>query len=168
MPQAVVHILFTIIALDLVRDYIIKNKRLVPLKYILIGGIAGLIPDLDIPLFWLLSNFLGFEVPWFHRLFTHTVFFPILILIVGLLFYKTSQKTTMLFAMISFGTGFHVFLDYLFSGTVMPFYPLSYTAVGLDLFGKAGLEAFVEGIEAVVLILWLWHEQRKHKISDFI
>ena len=168
MPQAVVHVLFAIIALDLVRDYLIKDKRKVPLHYVFIGGVAGLLPDIDIPLFWFLSNFLGLEVPWFHRTFTHTVFFPLLFLIVGIAYYKYSQKITMLFAIISFGTGFHVMLDYLFSGTVAPLYPFSFNAVGLNLFGMTNLEAFASGVEAVVLLAWLWHEERKHRISDFI
>lgn len=168
MPQAVVHVLFTIIALDLVRDYLIKDKRKVPLHYVFIGGVAGLLPDIDIPLFWLLSHFLGLEVPWFHRTITHTIFFPLLFLIVGILYYRYSQKTTMLLAIISFGAGFHVLLDYMFAGTVMPFYPFSFRAVGLNLFGMAGLEAFVAGVEAIVLLAWLWHEEMRHKISDFI
>ena len=168
MPQAVVHVLFAIIALDLVRDYLIRDKRKVPLHYVFIGGVAGLLPDIDIPLFWFLSNFLGLEVPWFHRTITHTIFFPMLFIIVGLAFYRYSQKITMLFAIISFGTGFHVFLDYAFAGTVMPFYPLSFKEVGLNLFRRAGLEAFVEGVEAVVLLAWLWHEDMRHKIRDFI
>ena len=52
MPQAVVHVLFAIIALDLVRDYLIKDKKKFPLHYVFIGGVAGLLPDIDIPVFW--------------------------------------------------------------------------------------------------------------------
>lgn len=168
MPQAVVHVLFTIIALDLVRDYLIKDKRKVPLHYVFIGGFAGLLPDIDIPLFWFLSNILGLGVPWFHRTITHTIFFPMIFLLVGVAYYWYSQRITMLFAIISFGTGFHVLLDYLFTGTIMPFYPFSFKAVGLNLFGIANMEAFAAGVEAIVLLAWLWHEERRHRISDFI
>ncbi|MBI2108121.1 metal-dependent hydrolase [Candidatus Woesearchaeota archaeon] len=168
MPQAVVHVLFALIALDLVRDYIIKDKKKVPLHYVFIGGIAGLLPDIDIPLFWVISNFLGFDVPMFHRTFTHTVFFAILFLIPSLLFYSTNKKISMLFAIISFGVGFHVFLDFLLSGTIAPLYPFSSIQVGLNIFGRTGLQYFAEGIEAVVLLAWLWHEEMRHRISDFI
>jgi len=56
MPQAVVHVLFVIIVLDLFRDHFLKDKRELPLHYIFIGGIAGLLPDIDVLLFWILNN----------------------------------------------------------------------------------------------------------------
>ena len=87
MPQAVVHVLFAIIALDLIRDHVLKDKRKIPLHYVFIGGVAGLLPDIDVPLFWVLKNFLGFEVPWFHRIFTHTFLFILIFLAIALIYY---------------------------------------------------------------------------------
>ena len=40
MPLAVTHVLLTIIAIDIFRDYIIKKKRLIPLNFLFIGGLA--------------------------------------------------------------------------------------------------------------------------------
>lgn len=59
MPLAVTHVLLTIILVDLFRDYIMKNhKKYLTLHTIMIAGIAGLLPDIDIPLFWLLNFFI--------------------------------------------------------------------------------------------------------------
>ena len=168
MPQAVVHIIFTIIVLDLIRDHVIKKKKEIPLHYIFIGGVAGLLPDIDIPFFWLMNNLFGMNVPFFHRLFTHTIFFGLIFLFISLIFYKSKKKLSLLLAIISFGVLFHILLDFIFVGTIIPFYPLSYFTAGLDLIPKTGLTAGVEGLEAMVLLWWLWHEEKLHKISDFI
>lgn len=168
MPQAVVHVLFTIIALDLVRDHFIKDKRKIPLHYIFIGGVAGLLPDIDIPFFWLVNNFLGFDVPWFHRIFTHTFLFVGIFLACSLILYDFNKKWSEMFGIITFGVAFHIFLDWLFVGAIAPFYPFSDAAYSLNLIGKLGLPLAVEGLEAIVLLWWLWHEEKTHKISDFI
>ncbi|MDP7180677.1 MAG: metal-dependent hydrolase [Candidatus Woesearchaeota archaeon] len=168
MPQAVVHVLFTIIVIDLFRDYVIKNKRSIPLLFVFIGGVAGLLPDADIPVYWLFKNILGIQVEWFHRTITHSLFFPLMFLAIALIFLSVSKKYFILFAIISFGTGFHIFLDYVFSGYIMPFYPFSTATYGLDLFTKTGFVAIANGVDAIVLLLWLWHEEVRHKISDFI
>ena len=171
MPQAVVHVLFAIIALDLIRDHLIKDKKKISLHYVFIGGVAGLLPDIDIPIYWLLKNVLGLNVPFFHRLFTHTIFFGMIFLAIAIAFYKPGRKvnkTSTLFAIVSFGIMLHILLDFIFLGTVMPFYPLSYNAVGLDLLTKTGFALASQGLEAIFLLWWLWHEEKTHKISDFI
>ena len=168
MPQAVVHVLFAIIVLDLFRDHILKDKRKMPLHYVFIGGIAGLLPDIDVPLFWLLNNFLGFDVPWFHRVFTHTFLFILIFLAISLVYFDINKKISELFGIITFGAAFHIFLDWLLVGAIAPLYPFSGTAYGLNLFGIINLPLAMEGLEAIVLLWWLWHEEKTHKISDFI
>ena len=168
MPQAVVHVLFTIIVLDLFRDHFLKDKRKIPLHFIFIGGFAGLLPDIDILLFWILNNFLGFNVPFFHRIFTHTFLFILIFLFISVTYFDFNRKMSILFGVISFGVAFHIFLDWLLVGAIAPFYPFSDAAYGLNLVGKLGLPLAVEGLEAIVLLLWLWHEEKTHKISDFI
>ncbi|MBI2652162.1 metal-dependent hydrolase [Candidatus Woesearchaeota archaeon] len=168
MPQAVVHVLFTIIVLDLFRDHFLKDKLKLPLHYVFIGGVAGLLPDIDVPLFWLLKNFLGFEIPWFHRVFTHTFLFILIFLVISLIYFDFNRKMSILFMVITFGVGFHIFLDWLLVGGVAPFYPLSDVSYGLNLIGRLKLPLAVEGLEAIVLLWWLWHEEKTHKISDFI
>ncbi len=168
MPQAVVHVLFTIIAIDLFRDHFLKNKQLLPLHYVFIGGIAGILPDIDIPLYWILNKFLGYNVPWFHRVFTHTFLFVILFLSMSLIFYDLNKKYSKIFAIVTFGVLFHIFLDWFFIGGVAPLYPFSDTVYSLNLLGRLDIPLVMEGLEAVVLLAWLWHEEKTHKISDFI
>src|SRR3989338_4058515 len=165
MPQAVVHVLFTIIVLDLFRDHILKEKREIPLHYIFIGGVAGLLPDIDVPLFWLLNSFLGFDVPFFHRVFTHTFLFILIFLVIPFIYFDFNRKASKLFGIIAFGVAFHIFLDWLLVGGIAPFYPFSDTSYGLNLVGRLGLPLAIEGLEAIVLLWWLWHEEKTHKIS---
>lgn len=168
MPQAVVHVLFTIIVLDLFRDHFLKDKKKIPLHYIFIGGVAGLLPDIDVPLFWILNNFLGINVPWFHRIFTHTFLFIGIFLVLSLIFYGINKKWSELFAIITFGVAFHLLLDWFFTGGIAPFYPFFSAAYGLNVFGMLKMPLAAEGLEAIVLLWWLWHEEKTHKISDFI
>jgi membrane-bound metal-dependent hydrolase YbcI (DUF457 family) len=169
MPQAVTHVLLTIIVLDLFRDYIIKAKKKIPLHYIFIGGVFSILPDIDIPLSWLVNNILGFSIPIVHRTFTHTIFLPLTLLAITLLYHKlNNKKAATIFGIITFATFFHLLLDITFTGTIMPLYPFNYYPIGLNLLTKIGLPSFMEAMEAIILLLWLWHEEKKHKISDFI
>jgi len=168
MPQAVVHVLFTIIVLDLFRDHFLKDKKKLPLHYVFIGGVAGLLPDIDVPLHWILNGFLGLDVPFFHRIFTHTFLFILIFLAISLIYFDLNKKVSKLFAVITFGVSFHIFLDWLLVGAIAPFYPFSDAAYGLNLIGRIHLPLAVEGSEAIVLLWWLWHEEKTHKISDFI
>src|SRR3989338_8163475 len=168
MPQAVVHVLFTIIILDLFRDHFLKDKRMLPLHYVFIGGVAGLLPDIDVPLFWILNNFLGFNVSFFHRVFTHTFLFILLFLIIALVYFDFNRRVSKLFFGVAFGVALHILLDYLLVGSIAPFYPFSDLSYGLNLIARTKLPLAVEGLEAIVLLWWLWHEEKLHKISDFI
>ncbi|MBI2575976.1 metal-dependent hydrolase [Candidatus Woesearchaeota archaeon] len=112
MPQAVLHILFTIIVLDLLRDYFLKDRKKLPLHYVFIGGIAGLVPDADIPLYWLVNNVLGIQVEWFHRTITHSLFFPLVFLALTFAAMALSRrkKVWLFFAVVTFGFSVHLLL----------------------------------------------------------
>jgi hypothetical protein len=63
----------------------------------------------------------------------------------------------------------HLILDGIVLGYIMPFYPFSHFTVGLNLldipyFGGTILPA----LDAIILILWLIHEEVVHKISRFL
>lgn len=166
MPLAVTHVLLTIVAIDIFRDYIIKKKKLIPLNFLFIGGIAGLLPDIDIPLFWLLTIFK--PIAWFHGTFTHIFLIPLIILIVSLITYRYNKKAGILLAIITFGYAFHILLDFLFYGCIMspfwPFFTPNFTGITTYL----NIPQLEMGIDAFILLGWLWHEEIKHKISDFI
>jgi len=170
MPFAATHVLLTIIVIDLYRDYICKNKRLFSLHTVLIGGIAGLLPDIDIPLSWIMSKF---NITIIHGTVTHTPWFAFLFLIPALIFQsRGDKKRALLYYVISFGVFFHISLDWFLGGGmdtgIMWFFPFSLQTFKLHLLAKAGLYNLTAGIDAIILLLWLWHEEVKHKISDFI
>jgi len=169
MPQAVTHVLIAIILVDLYRDYFIKDKKKIPLSFVLLGGIAGLLPDIDIPVYWVLNNILGFNFPWIHRTITHSVFFPLAFVAIALvLHYIKKHKASTIFGIISFGITIHLLLDMFLSGGIMPFYPLAGYTFTKGLFSSLDFPSFYAGLDAIILIAWLWHEEVKHKIRDFI
>ena len=174
MPYAVTHVLLTIILVDLFRDYFMEkthHKRYLTLYTLVIAGIGGLLPDIDMPITWLL-NILGYSFDILrHGGITHTLFFGLLFLIPGFILWKKKQhKKAVYFFVITFGIFFHIFLDYLLGGGhhygVMWLWPLTTTRFKLHLLVETP-KAFM-AIDALILILWLWHEEVKHKIKDFI
>ena len=168
MPYAVTHI--SIIIADIIRDYIVKKKF--SLYYVLIAGIAGLLPDIDIPIYWLLNSFS--TISPIHRTFTHTIFLPLIFFIVAFLFKDKkifNLDLKLVFLMISLGIFIHLILDALLIGYIIPLYPFIYTQIGLNLVKYLPLfiqNSFLPALDAILLILWLIHEEIKHKIRDFI
>jgi len=180
MPQSVTHVLIAIILLSLFRDIFFKGKKRekFPLHYVLIGGIASLIPDLDILAFYVL-NFFGFTLEQVHRTFSHNIFIILFFLLLGFLFmgFKNKElgrhhlKLSWVFFVISFGIFTHLVLDALIAGMIMPFYPISDLAIGLNLinlFPSAWKDSFIPALDAILLIFWLIYLEIKHRISDFI
>ena len=170
MPYAVTHVILTIVLLDIIRDYVIKDRKKIPLHYIFIGGIAGLLPDIDIPLYWLLHNILGINISWFHRSFSHSIFLPLILLVItgGLFLFSKNKKHWLLMQVITFGVSFHIFLDVFFGGYFPLLYPFSLTRYGFNLVARIGWPAFTEGLDAIILLVWLWDLDRRHKLRDFI
>ena len=175
MPLAVTHILIPAILADIYRDHFAKKKF--SLHYVYIAGLAGLLPDIDILFFYIFNLFRDFAISDFHRTYTHAVFFSLIFLI---LYFLTSNvklkflnkyklKLNYIFLAITFGTAMHLALDGFLSGGLRPFYPFSNYIFNLNLIpmDKFG-ETFFQGLDAILLVLWLLHEEVKHKISDFI
>lgn len=173
MPLAVTHVLLTIILVDLYRDYITKHKRLFSLHTVLIAGIAGLLPDIDVPLRMMYQLFKA-EIPILlqHGMLTHTPLFALIFLIPALILWKQGKhKPAVVFFVITFGAMFHLFLDWLIGGGayegIMWFFPLSTHTFKLHILRNVGLSDWPMALDAVILIGWLWHENIKHKIKDF-
>lgn len=178
MPHAVTHVLIAIILLELYRDYFVKNKRVFPLHYVLIGGIAGLLPDIDVAAYYILY-FFGFSYSEVHRVFFHNLFVPLIFVCFALVFYKFKSKELgerhlklrNIFLVIAFGSLIHLILDVVISGTIVPFYPFSSLSFGLNLIKIAPLawqESILPSIDAILLVLWLIHLEIRHKISSFL
>jgi len=168
MPFAVAHVLAAIILVDLYRDYFAKHKKYFTLHTIFIAGVAGLLPDIDIPLNWFL-NFFGLNIV--HGTITHTPLFALIFLIPAFILWRQKKhKVAMYFFVVCFGILLHISLDFLFTGDgfgIMFLYPFSAQMFDLNLLPSLS-RTFTAGIDAIILLLWLWHEEMKHKISDFI
>tara|TARA_Y100000310_G_scaffold345426_1_gene464826 strand:+ start:6318 stop:6482 length:165 start_codon:yes stop_codon:yes gene_type:complete len=52
MPQAVTHILIPILLVSLLRDLFVKRGKKFSSHYILIAGLGGVLPDIDIAFFF--------------------------------------------------------------------------------------------------------------------
>lgn len=174
MPHAVTHVLIAIIIADIIRDYVAKSKRNVPLYLVLVAGIAGLLPDIDIIAYWFLRIISSVEISQVHRTFSHTLFVPAAFLIIGFATLKIKKVTKYKFNIshIAFfaalGVFIHLLLDFALAGWIMPFYPLSYHFIGLNLIPSDWQTTIIPGLDAILLVVWVVHEYRHHRIKDFI
>jgi membrane-bound metal-dependent hydrolase YbcI (DUF457 family) len=166
MPQAVTHVLIALIAADVIRDYVAKKKF--SLYLVLLGGIAGLLPDIDYIAYWILNPIMGLGLSEVHRQFTHTLLVPIAFL--ALMFIFKKKKIAFIgFGMLALGTGIHLLLDGFFQGLIPLFYPISKAMVGINVLPPGDLgRSIVMGADAILLVGWLIHEVVKHRIKDFI
>lgn len=178
MALAITHILASMLAIELFRKFIIKNNKIFPRYYILIAAIAGLIPDLDIAAYYILY-FFGFTLEQVHRTFMHSAFIPLALFLIGITLYKTGikfpelrkhrLKASTIFFIFSIGAIIHLILDAIY-GIIMPFYPLTNFAIGLNLIGKAPeeLQILIAGtIDGVLFLFWLMWMQFKLKIDNY-
>ena len=174
MPHAVTHVLIALIIADIIRDYIAKDKKNVPLYLVLIAGIAGLLPDLDIIVYWFLRIVSSVELSEVHRTFSHTLFMPVISFAIGfatigmkkITKYKVSISKIAFF--IALGISTHLFLDFLLSGWIRPLYPLSNYMIGMNIVPMELSKTVIPGMDAILLVAWIVHEYKNHRIKDFI
>jgi len=176
MPQAVTHLLFPLVIGSWIKDWYEKKKSrgIFSLRYVLVAGIGGVLPDLDLAIFWILYYF-GFTMEQVHRTFTHTIFLPLIFLI---LFFVLNNKVKLgrlkwntIFLMLALGSSIHLILDGTLSGYIVPLYPLLNLEVGLNLVGmlpKPLMDIAIPLLDGILLILWVVYLEWKHKVSDFI
>jgi len=176
MSYAVTHLFVPMFLLELYRDLIVKSKEKFPFHYVLLGGIAGVLPDFDIAIFYVLS-FFNFEIDSIHRTFSHNIFVPLFFIVLGFLFYNYKNeflgrrhlKLKTIFFVIAFGTFIHLLLDMIVAGSIMPFYPILDYSIGFNLiriFPLSWKETILQSIDAAVLILWFIYIEVKHKITE--
>lgn len=171
MPFAVTHVLIPIVIADYIRDHFVKNKKKWHNKIIFAIGIGGLLPDLDVPLGWIVQLFTGVNYSIFHKTFTHSIFFLGIFLAVIVIFELLKKHEYLKYSfMLFFGVASHLVFDAL--AREIPlwwwFNPNS-LKVGLNIlpYGSAGT-SFMVGLDAIILLLWLWHEEKYHRISDYL
>ena len=175
MPYAVAHVILTIVIADLYRDYVSKKKF--PMVYVLIAGIAGLLPDMDVPIGWVFNLFFMTNYN-FHRIYTHSLLYSAIFFIIALIilalrntYYKVLKWTlhkraiAMFFFAMSFGWFMHIALDCALAAdgylNLVPSIPLNFCPHPFS------NEALV-GFDAIILVLWLMHEQWRHDIKDYL
>ncbi|MBU1975260.1 MAG: metal-dependent hydrolase [Nanoarchaeota archaeon] len=174
MPLAVTHILLSVIIVDLYRDYITKHKRFFSLHTVFLAGFFGILPDIDI-VFNMLGRIFDFTVPVVlgHGGITHTPFFAGLFLIPGYILWKKKRhKQAVYFFVGCFAILFHIMLDYFIGGGqyegIMWLFPFTVQSWKLHLITYMNMPNIPEALDALILLAWLWHEEVKHKITDFI
>jgi len=174
MPYAVTHVLTAVILVDLYRDYVTKYKKYFTLHTVFLAGVAGILPDIDVIL-GMIADIIGYKMPWLfqHGGITHTPLFGLLFLIPAYYFHRKGQhKIAVYFHVIMFGVLLHIFLDYFLGGGryegIMLFWPFATTAFKLHLLDYIALSQIPSSLDAIYLLLWLWHEEAKHRIRDFI
>lgn len=174
MPLAVTHVILTVVAVDLYRDYITKHKKYFTLWTVFIAGVAGILPDIDIPINFFLK-LMNLNVPLLaHGGITHTPIFGLVFLIPFAYFWlKKKHRLAVIFLVITFGILFHIFLDYSIGGGdshgIMLFYPFStarYSIFFFHIIDPSGISFLA--LDAIILLIWLFHEEYMHKIKDFI
>jgi membrane-bound metal-dependent hydrolase YbcI (DUF457 family) len=172
MPHAVTHVLLTIICVDLYRDYILKSRKYFTLHTVFIAGFAGLLPDIDM-VFRIFAKAFEISLPALldHKGITHTPLFGLLFLIPGLVLWRMKKKKFAVYCFVAvFGILFHVLLDFLlasdYSAGIMLLFPFSMQTWKLGLLPMDS--TLYAAIDAVILLGWLWHEEMKHKIIDYI
>ncbi|OGI15093.1 hypothetical protein A3K63_03885 [Candidatus Micrarchaeota archaeon RBG_16_49_10] len=169
MPLAVTHILVPMIFVDFLRDHFFKShRRKWPNKYIFLVGVAGLIPDADMPLSILLTG-----TTQLHRTFTHTIWLPLIFLVLAAVSYALLRDLKVFgfrlwksFLLVSLGISSHLFLDALLAGSVNLLYPLKDMQIGLNLIPEDWIW-FHSSLDALLLLGWLIHEELEHNISEY-
>jgi membrane-bound metal-dependent hydrolase YbcI (DUF457 family) len=168
MPYAVTHILVPILLVAIFRDIYLsrKEKAHFPLHYVLLAGLGGVLPDIDIPISFVLNS-LGYATWDIHKTFTHTLWFPLIFFILFLIFkpFKSEArvcnltrhnlKLSTVFLMLALGILIHIALDFNF------YYFLA-------IFPEAIRSYIPATLDGVLLVVWIIYLELKHKISDFI
>ncbi|MBU0471975.1 MAG: metal-dependent hydrolase [Nanoarchaeota archaeon] len=169
MPFAVTHVLTAIIVIEFLREYLLKDKKNFPHYFIIIGGIASLLPDIDIILYYILYAFFKIPQEAIHRMLTHSLIWPAFFLIGAYYAYiKKNKKQLNLLIVITIGITLHIILD-MITGYVVPLAPFSQQMFGLNLLPDSQIgRSITLGIDAIILIAWLIHEEVKHQISKFV
>ena len=146
MAYAVTHILVVIVILELARHYVFgKNKF--PRYLVVIGGIAGLMPDIDIPLGWVYNFVTGIGIN-FHGMFTHSFVFVALFAILGLVLQiRKNMQWAKIFYVIAFGWFMHLALDCLYGGYKTFFWPFQIAAAFCP---QTNLYYHAESIDAIL------------------
>ncbi|MFX0133218.1 MAG: metal-dependent hydrolase [Candidatus Hodarchaeota archaeon] len=157
MASVVFHIVFVLIILDFIRHYFIGKKHF-PKYLLIIGGLIGAFPDIDVPLGWI-YNFLTGSTIDLHGMFTHSIIFPMIFLLMCIFFYFQKKiNLTKIFFIIAVSWTIHLLLDCPFGGYGGYLWPLSIntSTFCIKIWKMRNYPYFIDG---AFLLLWLIHDQ---------
>ena len=181
MPFAVTHILVPLLLAAIIRDFLLKKKKF-SMHYVLIAGLGGILPDIDVAFFWILY-FFGFTFEQVHKTFLHSIFIPVLFFIFYLALKNINIKAkicnigrhelklSIIFLMLAFGSFTHIALDGIFGESFQALYPASDKLVGINLVSYLPYELqglALPSLDAFLLLIWIVYLEVRHRISDFI
>lgn len=188
MPQVIAHFLIPAFIVSIIRDFYLKKggRKKFPLHYVLIAGIGGILPDIDIAVSVLL-NFIGVEGWNIHKTFTHSLFFPLIFLLLFFILRPVNLKAKIcnltrhklrlstIFLMLFIGIVIHILLDALFGSGAFLINPVGgfedNMDYGIDLISylpEKLQEWSMPILDGVLFLIWIIYLELKHKISDFI
>ena len=169
MPYTTTHVLIAIILIELFREHFFKNNKKFPRYYILIAAIAGIFPDLEYI----------FLYPDLQRAFLHSLFIPLIFLLIGIFIlkfdikHKSIRKRHLKLSFIAFifsaGSLLHIFLDVILRDGVNLLYPFTDSLVGFNLLSLIPLSQNLSLIilDTILIFFWIFWMEFKLKISDY-
>lgn len=165
MPYAVVHMLVPMILIDILRHNVLKIRDKLPNRYILIAGLAGLLPDIDILFSFLFPGFI------FHRGITHTVWVPLALLLIFMILRSIKKhNSAKIFLMCSIGIASHIILDFVTAGSMKLLYPLTNASFAVNLIPtllpNIEVSFFYATLDAILLFVWLARMILRRRIQD--
>src|SRR3989344_2240552 len=150
MAQAVTHFLFAAILVALFRDKYLKyrDRRHFPVHYLFVAGLGGVLPDLD---FFALMILQFCDNPQFGK--------------------RHKMKWSCVFYILSFGSVVHIILDMIYGGGMLMLWPLSDWTINISLLNYIPQQiagVFPALVDGILLVVWIFYLEMKHKISDYI
>jgi inner membrane protein len=165
MALAVTHVLVAILLLDVFRHYVFGLKKF-PRHLLVVGGIAGLMPDIDIPLGWFLSFVTGNTIN-IHGSFTHSLFIVFVFILMAVISqYQGEIKRSKWLYVIATGWFIHILLDCGFNAYATFLWPLPIDTLTFCPERFLGPK-YGAAIDAIILVVWLVHEEVHKKIKDY-
>ncbi|HLD11056.1 MAG TPA: metal-dependent hydrolase [Candidatus Nanoarchaeia archaeon] len=172
MVLAVAHTLLAILYVDLFKR--ITKTNLLTKWHFFATAIAGLLPDSDIIIRFIIKNILKMPLPNLldHRGIFHTPFFALIFFIPGIILFFTKKRNIAIYLLIAtFGIMLHISLDYITSGGIhdgiMWLYPISTHAYQGIIGFVYDVDLLTISLDAFLLITWFFYILKTKRLKEF-
>ena len=173
MPFAVAHFLAAAAVMKLTGLRLDRSK-LLSARELFLCAFLGVLPDIDMLIQLIAAHVLKLNF-YPHRLFTHNIIIPIVLLVIGLLLYRkdVNRYASTIFFLASIAWGVHVLLDLAFMGPIRLWVPFSWANIpSLLSWTTAGIKNLFIAVDAILLVGWLFlrmirngrHRQAMHSM----